>query len=190
MIRIFGLILLLILPVSGYAFDVPQATENTTKIGLIDFQTVLVNSLAWQSFIQKIKIKTEKFQAKTLDLQKDITQREKQIWRQQNQLNRATLNAKNTELDKLKTRYQRQLQEDKDALDHVYANVQDLIRQHIYDILRIIADEKNINLVFNAGINTNAVIIADKNMDLTQETLLRLNKILPNIDDKFLKNFP
>ncbi len=157
-------------------------------IGIVNFQTVLVNSLAWQDFRNHIEEESIIFEKNVNKMVTEIEALEKNIDRKGKHLSKEALRAQNSELAKLRLRYQRQLQEQKNILDNKYVNAQDYIRQKIYTILQRISKEKKLPLILNAGTTTNAVLVADKQLDITKETLDLLNEELPQLNDNFYRN--
>ncbi|MCH9845443.1 MAG: OmpH family outer membrane protein [Alphaproteobacteria bacterium] len=157
-------------------------------IGIVNFQTVLVSSLAWQDFRNHIEQESLIFEKNVNKMVAEIEALEKNIKRKGQHLSKEALRAQNSKLSTLRLRYQRQLQEQKNILDNKYVKAQDYIRQKIYTILQRISKEKNMPLILNAGTTTNAVLVADKQLDITKETLDSLNQELPKLTDNFYRN--
>ncbi len=174
-------------PVAMAQTDAPPLTP-LPPIGVVNFQAVLVNSLAWQDFRGHIEQESLDFEKNVNKMVAEIEALEKNIKRKGKHLSKDALRAKNTELADLRVRYQRQLQEQKNILDRKYVAAQDYLRQKIYIILQRLSKEKNLPLILNAGTTTNAVLIADKKLDITKETLDLLNQENPKLNDNFYKN--
>ena len=170
------------------AFAMPVAgAQNISEIGIVNFETVIVQSFAWQDFIKHVKNESKNLQKELPKQQKKLA---KKIERFNLEKDRLSDEARQNELNSieiLRNHQIKKLQKDRARLEEKYGKTQNYIRNHIYQILREMSEEKGLKLILNSGKNTNAVILADKQIDLTKQTLLRLNQRLPKIDDEFLK---
>ena len=165
-----------------------QTDKPALAVGVVNFQTVLVESLAWQDFRAHIERESRIFEKNVNKMVAEIETLEKNIDRKGKHLSKQALRTQNNQLSQLRLRYQKQLQEQKDILDTKYVKAQDYLRQKIYIILQRISKEKNLPLILNAGTTTNAVLVADKQLDITNESLDLLNQEIPKLDDNFYRN--
>ncbi len=161
--------------------------QTQLAIGVVNFQQVLVTSLAWQDFRNHIESSNKLFEKTVNDMADDIEILEEGIKRKKNHLSKPALREQNKKLADLRNRYQKQIQEQKNLLDTKYVKAQDYLRQKIYAILQRLSKEKNLSLILNAGTTTNAVLVANREFDITKETLTILNDELPKLNEQFYK---
>ncbi len=142
-------------------------------IAYVDVQKVMNQSKKGQAFKEEIKSKVEYYQKKLDEIDKKISSIEKQL--ESPVLSEEAKKKKRKELTDLKSEGQKIQQEAEEELSQMKAKAERELIIQIREITEKYAKEKNIDLVFVGGA-IGGVVYFDKNIDITDEILKRLDE--------------
>ena len=148
-------------------------TTLAQNIAYVDVQKVMNQSKKGQEFKKEIKSKVEYYQKKLYEIDKKISSIEKQL--ESPVLSEEAKKKKRKELADLKSEGQKIQQEAEEELSQMKAKAERELIIQIREITEKYAKEKNIDLVFVGGA-IGGVVYFDKNIDITDEILKRLDE--------------
>lgn len=146
-------------------------------IAVVDVQKLLGESKAAKDLQGKVKKHQEKF-VKDLRKQEDgLRNQEKDLVEKRSSLSQDEFNKKRKEFEEELIKTRRSAQTRKRVLDKAASKSLNTLREHIFKIVGDIADEDGYNLI----LSRQNVILGANSIDVTDETLKRLNKAVKSI---------
>lgn len=145
---------------------------------VLDFDAVMRQSSAIQSIREQLDVRREAFQQEFADIEERLRDMEREIGEARETLTQEELDTMRQELQEEVTAAQRTAQARRSALDAGFQVAIDRVNAALVEIVARIADERQVNFVLDRG----AVIIANRELDITQLALDRLNAELPELD--------
>ena len=162
-----------------------QETKETNKktsvvnsnIGVVDMKKILAQSKAYQSLVDQFEDVRRKHR-NTFTKQEDIIRdEESELLKQKNILSKEAYAEKvkvlGKKINQLKGKQASEAQKFESAFEKSTGKIQGAL----VDVLSIIANKKQLNLVLAKS----QVILVGKDIDLTDEAIKELNKVLPKI---------
>lgn len=156
---------------------VPFGARAETSIAVVDVQTLLSQSEAAKSIEKQVDEFKEKFLSEVSGEEQALRDNEKTLTEQRGSLSKEEFASKAREFEEKLYKMRQTTQGKKRALDEAFSKANGEIRAKVYEIVQQIASEKGFNLV----ISKQNVIVGEQSIDLTAETMTRLNKALPSI---------
>tara|TARA_B100000900_G_scaffold139483_1_gene118193 strand:- start:25 stop:585 length:561 start_codon:yes stop_codon:yes gene_type:complete len=155
----------------------PSLKNSSSNIGVVDMKKILAQSKAYQSLVDQFEDVRRKHR-NTFTKQEDIIRdEESEILKQKNILSKEAYAEKVKVLGKkindLKSKQANQAKK----FEISFEKSTNKIQGALVDVLSIIANKKNLNLVLAKS----QVILVGKDIDLTDDAIAELNKILPKI---------
>jgi Skp family chaperone for outer membrane proteins len=147
-------------------------------IAIVDTQRVIYESAAGKSIQGQLATEQKKIRDQLTKLQDEIKAAENDFRRQETIL---SPEARNTQVQALQRRegdLQRAAQERQEALYKAQNDAVAVIGDNLRDIVQQIALERRIGLVLS---KQSVLSMSDKNMDLTDDVVQRLNSKLPSV---------
>jgi outer membrane protein len=163
-------ILLVCIPVASMAAD-------PTAVAVVDVQKLLKDSKAGVNIQQQLETHKTKFLAEIAQQEQKLREDEKALSGQRSSLPAEEFAKKAKTFESELTESRRIAQERKKALEDAAAKSIGKLRDEILKVVQQISDEKGYSLV----INSQNVVINSKGMDITDETLARLDKAVSEI---------
>ncbi|MCE7886026.1 MAG: OmpH family outer membrane protein [Alphaproteobacteria bacterium PRO2] len=163
-------ILLMFVPAVSMAAD-------PTAVAVVDVQKLLKDSKAGMNVQQQLEAHKTKFLTEIAQQEQKLREDEKALSEQRSSLQADEFAKKAKAFESELTESRRIAQERKKALEDAASKSMGKLRDEILKIVQQIADEKGYGLV----INRQNVIISSKGMDITEETLARLDKAVSKI---------
>lgn len=150
---------------------------DSTAVAVVDVQKLLKDSKAGINIQQQLETHKTKFLAEIAQQEQKLRDDEKALSGQRGSLPVEEFAKKAREFESELTESRRLAQERKRALEDAAAKSIGKLRDEIVKIVQQISDEKGYSLV----INRQNVVISSKGMDITDETLARLDKAVSQI---------
>ncbi len=155
----------------------PAAALAAGSIGVVDVSYILTQSSAAKSIQEQRETHREIFLSEISQAEQELRTEEQKILEM-----RATLSSE--EYAKKRQAYETKLietrkmtQEKKRVLEEASNTSMDALREHLYVVVQSIANERGFELV----ISNKNVIAGEKSLDITQETLEKLNQEIETI---------
>lgn len=149
-------------------------------VGVIDVNIIFAQSDAAKSIDAQREALRQEYLA-------EISKSENELRQEEQALAHASKDTSQEEYAKRRMAYEQKLnetrkmaQEKKRALEEVSSQAMDRLRDQLYLVAQEIANERGFSLV----ISNRDVIAGEKSLDITEETLKRLNERLPKVDLK------
>ena len=152
--------------------------ENTnSSIGVVDMKKILAQSKAYQSLVDQFEDVRRKHR-NTFTKQEDIIRdEESELLKQKNILSKEAyaekVKALGRKINDLKGKQATEAQKFETAFERSTGKIQGAL----VDVLSVIASKKQLNLVLAKS----QVILVGKDIDLTDDAVKELNKVLPKI---------
>ena len=160
------------------AAQTPAAALTPPTVAVVDQQRVLVESAAGRSIQAQLEVESRKFRDQYTRLEDELKTAENDIVRQRSVMSPEAMNEKQQELQRKRAEDQRIIQERQEALSKGQKDAVDVVGDNMRDIIQQISGERHIGMVLNKGV---VLSMADKNMDITDDVVQRLNTKLPSV---------
>ncbi len=152
-------------------------TNTSSNIGVVDMKKILAQSKAYQSLVDQFEDVRRKHR-NTFTKQEDIIRdEESELLKQKNILSKEAYAEKvktlGKKINELKAKQASQAQKFEVSFERSTNKIQGAL----VDVLSIIANKKKLNLVLAKS----QVILVGKDIDLTDDAVTELNKVLPKI---------
>lgn len=148
------------------------------RIGVVDVERILAQSAAGKSIEKQLSVRRESFQ-------KEFSARENNLMASQKNLIARKNELSNEEFAQQRKSFENQLLETRNlfkkrrrAIDKGLSTALINLRKHLVELTAEVADDKKLTVV----LTRDSVVIVEKNMDITEEVLLRLNAKVPQIN--------
>lgn len=160
--------------ISAMSFSV-QAQEM--KIAVVDVEKILNESAAGKSIQSQLKKRRETFQKEFKAKEDQLMQAEKKLVQQKSDLNAEDFAKKRKEFEGKLLETRNLFQKRRSSLDKGLGKALTDLRKNIIKVTAEVADEGKYQIV----LTRDSVVIVEKNIDITDKVLSRLNKKVPNI---------
>lgn len=147
-------------------------TQQHLKIGVVDVQKVIENSIAVQSLKKSISTVKESAQKELQKKELELKEIEKFLIEQKGKLSEIELKKRKDEFQQKLTNTQRISQEQKHAIEQNYAEEMQKVYNALSNVIKNIAQEREIDIVLSM---VPQVLYAKQHMDLTDLVIKRLN---------------
>jgi Skp family chaperone for outer membrane proteins len=171
----------ILLAAIGLVFTVPAMAQNngdTQTIAVMDMQALLQNSTAADSIQSQLNAKRDEFQQTIQAEEAELQSAEEELSRQQSVLSEEEFAKKRQEFQRQVAEFQRTVQQRRQQLDQAYANALTKLRNDILELTADVSEEDGIDIV----LSRQQVVIADKDIDITDMVMTRLNETVTEID--------
>ena len=154
-----------------------EVSNISSNIGVVDMKKILAQSKAYQSLVDQFEDVRRKHR-NTFTKQEDIIRdEESELLKQKNILSKEAYAEKvkvlGKKINELKSKQSKEAQKFEIAFEKSTNKIQGAL----VDVLSVIANKKNLNLVLAKS----QVILVGKDIDLTDDAISELNKVLPKI---------
>jgi Skp family chaperone for outer membrane proteins len=167
------------MPGIAHAAD-PKSKTPSPVIMLIDMQRILDESAAAKSVQKQLETQRAKFQSKTESEENELRQAEQDLDKAHDQMAADVYAEREQQLRQRFLAVERHVQARRKVLDQGFTDSMNEVRSSLLDIVQDVARERGANLV----LTKQQALWADKEFDVTDEVLDRLNKKLPQVTVK------
>jgi Skp family chaperone for outer membrane proteins len=154
----------------------PPLTPPT--VAVVDMQRVLVESAAGKSIQSQLDTERRKIRDQITRMQDELKAAQNQFLRQRSVLSPENASEQQQQLQRKEADAQRTLQERQEAFQKGESDAVNVVSDNMRDIVQQIAGERHIGLVVRKEV---VISMADKNMDITDDVVGRLNTKLPSV---------
>jgi len=154
----------------------PALTPPT--VAIVDMQRILVESAAGKSIQSQLESERRKIRDQITRMDDELKNAQNQFLRQRSVMSPESANEQQQGLQRKQADAQRVVQGLQEAFQRGEGDAVNVVGDNMRDIVQQIAAERRIGMV----VNKQAVIaMADKNMDITDDVIQRLNTKLPTV---------
>ena len=156
--------------------DTPLVSSNS-NIGVVDMKKILAQSKAYQSLVDQFEDVRRKHRNNFTKQEDIIRDEESEILKQKNVLSKEAYAEKVKSLGKKINELKSKQGNQAKKFELSFEKSTNKIQGALVDVLSIIANKKKLNLVLAKS----RVILVGKDIDLTDDAIAELNKVLPKI---------
>jgi len=160
---------------STNAADAPAS--GTAKIGVVEYQELISSSKAGKSLTEQVNKQRESFKNEFSKIEKDLNDLKKKLEDDKANQNTPEFATKRKEFESKMLNAQKLVQQKNRALEKGTAEAVLELRRAVVKVVSDIASRENYSLV----LSRDNVIIAEKDMDITDEVRTQLDKDLPEV---------
>ena len=147
-------------------------------VAIVDMQRILVESAAGKSIQSQLETERRKIRDQITRMDDELKNAQNQFLRQRSVLSPENASEQQQGLQRKQADAQRVVQGLQEAFQRGESDAVNVVGDNMRDIVQQLAAERRIGLV----VNKQAVIaMADKNMDITDDVIQRLNTKLPTV---------
>jgi outer membrane protein len=158
-------------PVAGPALTPPT-------VAVVDMQRVLVESSAGKSIQSQLDTERRKIRDQITRMDDELKSAQNQFIRTRSVMAPEAANEQQQALQRKQADAQRVVQDRQEAFQKGESDAVNVVSDNMRDIVQQIAAERHIGMVLN---KQTVISMADKNMDLTDDVVQRLNTKLPTV---------
>lgn len=178
-----GLVALL---VPGPAGAAEKAADKATKvenpvIAVLDVQRVLRDSAAGKSIRAAVEGRRKKIEGEIEAERTELKDADAKLRQQQTVLAPEALNQRRRDLERRYSELRRKADKASGMMNKAVNTAMHTLRQEMANVLARLMKEKDINITLARS----AVLIFDEKLNVTNEVLARLDKLLPKVDVTF-----
>ncbi len=154
-----------------------HSNAQNVKIAVVDIDKILSESSAGTSIQEQLKKRREAFQKEFSAREDGLTASQKFLMEQKKDLTAEEFASKRQDFEKQLLETKSLFQKRRNALDKGLGSALSELRKNIIQVTAEVAEEKGYQVV----ITRDSVVIVEKEMDITDIVLSRLNKKVLNI---------
>lgn len=153
------------------------AQEKPVKIGIINTNRIISESIEGKKFLNYIETKQKEKQAEIDAMRNKLQQDADQFQRQQGSLSDEARLRKQSELNKRKTDLDRYIEDAEAEMQAIQRERFAQIQKKIMPIIQQIGSEQNFTLIFEGNA---AMLYVDTSIDITSDIITRFDQAAPS----------
>ena len=153
---------------------------SSEKIVFIDINYIFANSIAGKDLNNEIKLKNEKLNYEIDEFKKNIEDQKKKLLSQKNVISVEEYNNKILIIEKNIKEMNIAVNKNKTELDKFKSKVEKIFSQKLNSLIEIYSVDNSIDIILNKS----NLLMAKKNLDITNDILSLFNKNFEKIDIK------
>jgi len=160
------------------AMLIPANAAAGDNVVIVDIKKIVNESVAAKKIATKIEKKRKKFQEEVSEEEEKLHEEEQELAKQRNVLAKEVFQERAAEFKKKLVAAQRMVQSRRSQLENAYVKALEIVKDNTLEIIEEMAEDRN----FNVAIPKSQLLYADKNLDISEEVLKKLNDNLPDVD--------
>ena len=148
-----------------------------TSIGVVDVFQILNNSSAALSIQKQRETLRKQYLEEVAKTEQELRAEEKTLLEERSSLSQEDFMEKRKAYEEKLLDVRKSTQNKKRTLEETSNTAMDKVREQLYVVVQQIANERGYQLV----ISNKNVIAGETSLDITQETMQRLNEVLPDV---------
>lgn len=153
-------------------------------IAVIDYARAMRESKAGQSVREQVDKQRAIYQAEIKRIQTELEAARQELQQQQAVLAPEVFSRRRQEYQQQAESLQRTAQSRKRSLDQMQAEGFGEIEKALRDVLQALVEERGYDIVMNAGAGTSTIVMASRDLFITDEAVKRLDAKLPKVSVK------
>lgn len=162
----------------------PVRAQEPLVIAILDMERILRDSKAAQTLRAEIDRQRTEHQKELREKEDALRTADEELARQRAVLSAEAFAAKRRELQEQATSLQREFLSRQKGMEQAFGKGISQVRSALVDVATNIAEERGIDLILLKG----AVVLVSRELDITEETMERLNEKLPSVDVSAMQN--
>ena len=155
----------------------PKERSFKSGVGVVDMKKILQESTAYQTLVDKFEEKRRKHRNKFTKVEDVIRDEESKLSKQKGVLSREVYAQKIKELNKKINELKSKQTGEAQKFEREFEKSTNKIQGALIDVLSMIANKNKLDIVMAK----NQLLLVGKDIDLTEDAIKELNKILPKI---------
>ncbi len=169
---------------AGASAEEAAAKSSVSAIGVVDVQLLMTESEAAKSVQAQLEKQRESFQSEISKYEREVKDLEAALVKAQADKKEDEFNKKRGELQKKAEEAKAMVNKRRQALEKATSDAMQSLRKEIVKISAEVAEKKKLDLI----ITRNNVVLATKDMDITDQVMTQLNKQMKDIKLKVETN--
>lgn len=166
------------------AFLSPALAQNVKGYAVVNVDRVMLTSKAAKSIEKQLKAKTEEYSKEFSSREQELRKSQQKLIEENNNLGQDASEDKIKEFEKKRKEFEKKRLETQQLFQKRRGNLSKAvtaanaqIQKNMFETVAKIAEENNYSVVFDRK----SVVIVEEDLDVTEEVIKRLNKIIPEI---------
>ena len=156
----------------------PARAQDGTVIAILDMERILRDSKATTTLRQEIDKQRQVHQTTLREQEQALRSADQELARQRAVLSAEAFATKRKELQEQANRLQQEFVSRQTEMEQLFGRGVSQVRQALAEVAKEIADEQGINLILLKA----TIVLASRELDITEEALKRLDERLPAVD--------
>jgi len=156
----------------------PVLGQEGTVIAILDMDRILKDSKAAATLRAEIDKQREAHQTMLRDQENALRTADQELARQRAVLSAEAFAAKRKELQEQANKLQQEFVSRQKEMEQLFGRGIGQVRKALAEVAKEIADERDISLI----LLKQTIVLAGRELDITDEALLRLDERLPSVD--------
>ena len=159
------------------AAENPKERSFKSGVGVVDMKKILQDSTAYQALVDKFEEKRRKHRNKFTKIEDVIRDEESKLTKQKGVLSREVYAQKIKDLNKKINELKSKQTSEAQKFEREFEKSTNKIQGALIDVLSMIANKNKLDVVMAK----NQLLLVGRDIDLTEDAVKELNKILPKI---------
>ena len=156
----------------------PVAAQEGTVIAILDMERILRESKAATALRQEVDRQRQAHQTTLREQESALRTADQELARQRAVLSAESFTAKRKELQEQAVNLQQEFVSRQKEMEALFGRGIGQVRNALAQVAKEIADERGINLILLKA----TIVLASRDLDITEEALKRLDERLPTVD--------
>jgi len=158
----------------------PAQAQSEGSFAVVDIDRLMSDSKAGRSIQNQLQNSRESFQSEFSQKEQELREKEKEILQQRDSLSAEQFAQKRQEFESSLLETRKLFQQRRNSMDEALSEAMVQLRKEIVEISADLAEEEGYSMI----LSRDNVVIVEKDLDVTDEALKRLNKNIQKIDLK------
>jgi outer membrane protein len=176
--RLTAVSLLVVLAVVLSAKLAPALAQDGTAIAILDMERILRESKAAKNLREEIDKQRQAHQTTLREQENALRAADEELARQRAVLSAEAFATKRKELQEQAMNLQQEFLSRQKEMEELFGRGIGQVREALAEVAKDIADERGINLILLKA----TIVLASRDLDITEEALQRLDERLPSVD--------
>lgn len=164
-------------------FSAPQAWAAEISIAVVDVQSLLTESDAAKSIQKQVQVERDKFVKQLKDKEDSLRAMEKELLEKAKDMEVSELSKKKKEFEEAFAETRVMAQKGKARIDGALVEGMDKLKKAVFEAVGEVAEEKGFTLI----LARQQVVASDKSLDISEESMQKLNAAVSDITLTFDK---
>lgn len=182
--RLLAASTLILAVITGGPPPAPAQQNEPPVIAVIDYARAMRESKAGQQVREQVDKQRAIYQAEIKSIQTKLEESRQELQQQQAVLAPEVFARRRQEYQQQAESLQRTAQSRKRSLDQMQAQGFGEIEKVLRDVLQTLVEERGYDIVMNAGQGTSTIVMASRELFITEEAIKRLDAKLPSVTVK------
>ncbi len=168
---------LTVLAIIGLTAPFAMAEDKGQMVAVLNMQSIMQESDVAESIRDQIDKKRQKYQKEIEKLEENLKSSEQELVKQKSVLSEEAFTEKRKTFEKDIIEAQRDIQQKRMALERAFGEAMAKLRGELVKVVAEVAESRGIDVV----LSRQSVVIADADLDITEDALKALNKKVKKI---------